>query len=388
VQRRAFLGAVTGGLVAAPLAAEAQQAGKVHRVGVVLEGGPYYAGIDGLRAGLKELGFEEGKQYVLHIRDVKGDLSAVAETAKSLEQEKVDVIYALATSVTLAVRRGTANVPVVFHAGGDLVGSGLIESFAKPGCRFTGVNTRLVDLNAKRLEIFKEAVPKVRRALAFYDPGNSAVLENVQVVREAARQLRIELVERHVRTVDELRAGLRELKAGEADGIFLVGDAMVSSQSQLIVDTARTKKLPTMFYERTAVIAGGLASYGVNYYAVGRLAAKYVHRVLLGTSPAELPVERFDRLELVINLKTARALGLTIPPSLLARADEVIQGAGGDPKPNPSNPTPPRLVPGLRRAVRTLNEEERMRTVLAMTMAAFLVAGTLSVASAADEKRE
>jgi putative ABC transport system substrate-binding protein len=325
VNRRLFLGVLAGGLLAVPLAALAQQTGKVYRVGVVLEGGPYYAGIDGLRAGLKELGFEEGKQYVLHIRDVKGDLSAVAETAKNLEQEKVDVIYAIATSVTLAVRRGTANVPVVFHTGGDLVGSGLIKSFAKPDGRFTGVNTRAVDLGAKRLEILKEAVSKVRRALVFYDPGNTNARESVPFVREAARQLRIELVERHVRSVDELRAALRELKAGEGDSIFLVPDAMVSSQSQLIVDTARTKKLPTMFYERTAVEAGGLASYGVNYYAVGRLAAKYVHRVLLGTSPAELPVERFDRLELVINLKTAKALGLTIPQSVLGRADEVIQ---------------------------------------------------------------
>jgi len=325
IDRRTFLAGTGAMLLAAPLAAETQQAGKVYRVGVVLEGGPYYAAIDGLRAGLKELGFEEGKQYVLHIRDVKGDLSSVAETAKNLEQEKVDVIFATATSVTLAVRRGTAKAPVVFYAGGDLVGSGLIKSFAKPGYRFTGVNTRAVDLGAKRLEILKEAVPKVRRALVFYDPGNPNARESVPLAREAARRLRIELVERHVHSVDELRAGLRELKAGEADGIFLVPDAMVGSQSQLIVDTARTKKLPTMFYERTAVEAGGLASYGVNYYAVGRLAAKYVYRVLLGTSPAELPVERFDRLELVINLKTAKALGLTIPQSVLGRADEVIQ---------------------------------------------------------------
>ena len=323
--RRAFIGTLAGGLLAAPRASEAQPAAKVYRVGVVLEGGPYYAAIEGLRAGLKELGFEEGKQYVLHIRDVKGDLGAVAETAKNLEQEKVDVIYTTATSVTMAVRQGTARVPVVFYVGADPVGSGLIKSFANPGGRFTGVNTRAVDLGAKRLEILKAAVPKVRRALVFYDPGNPNARESVPLAREAARQLRIELVERQVRSVDELRAGLRELKAGEADCIFLVPDAMVGSQSQFIVDTARAKKLATMFYERTAVVAGGFASYGVSYYAVGRLAAKYVHRVLLGTSPAELPVERFDRLDLVFNLKTAKALGLTIPPLLLGRADEVIE---------------------------------------------------------------
>src|SRR5258705_7951737 len=210
MERRTFLGTLGLRLLAAPLAAEAQPAAMVSRFGVVLEGGPYYAAIAGLRAGLKELGFEEGKQYVLHIRDVKGDLSSVAETAKNLEQEKVDVIFATATSVTLAVRRGTAKVPVVFYAGGDLVGSGLIKSFAKPGGRFTGVHTRAVDLVSKRIEILKEAVPKVRRALVFYDPGNPNAHESMPLAREAARQLRIELVERHVRSGDELHASLRE----------------------------------------------------------------------------------------------------------------------------------------------------------------------------------
>jgi putative ABC transport system substrate-binding protein len=325
VNRRAFLAGTGAVLLAEPLAAEAQQAAKIYRIGIVLEGGPYYAAIDGLRAGLKELGFEEGKQYVLQIRDVKGDLGAVAETAKNLEQEKVDVIYATANSVTLAVRRGTTKVPVVFYAGSDPVGSGLVKSFAKPGGRFTGVHTRGADLLAKRLQILKEAVPKIRRVISFYDPDNPGAREGVAAAREAARQLRIEVVERHVRSVEELRASLRGLKTGEADAIFYVPDAMVNSQSQLIVDTATAKKLPTMFYERTSVAEGGFASYGVSYYAVGRLTAKYVHRVLLGTSPAELPVEGFDRFELVINLKTAKALGLTIPPSVLGRADEVIQ---------------------------------------------------------------
>jgi len=325
MDRRTFLAGTGAVLLAAPLAAEAQQPAKIYRIGIVLEGGSYYAAIDGLRAGLKELGFEEGKQYVLHIRDVKGDLNAIPTTAKNLEQERVDLIYATANSVTQAVRRGTTKIPIIFYVGSDPVASGLIQSFAKPGGRLTGVHTRGADLIAKRLQILKEAIPKVRRVLSFYDPGNPSAREGAAVAREAAQQLRIESVERHVRSVDELRAGLRGLKAGDADAIFLVPDAMVNSQAHLIVDTARTKKLPTMFYERLSVAEGGLASYGVSYYAVGRLTATYVHRVLLGTSPAELPVEGFDRFELVINLKTAKTLGLTIPPSLLGRADEIIQ---------------------------------------------------------------
>jgi len=325
VDRRAFIVTLTGSLLAVPLAAEAQPAAKVYRVGVVLEGGPYYAAIDGLKAGLKELGFDEGKQYLLHIRDVKGDLSAVGETARNLEQEKVDLIYALATSVSMAVQRATTTVPVVFYAGRDAVDAGLVKSLARPGGRLTGVQARTTDLTPKCLEILKEIVPKLRRVMVFYNPDNPTARESAKLARDAARQLRIELVERHVRSVDDLRASLRALKAGEADAIFVTGDAMVTTQAQLVVDAARTRKLPTMINERSIVVAGALAGYGTSYYTVGRLAAKHVHRVLLGTSPADLPVERIDRFELVINLKTAKAIGLTIPPSVLGRADQVIE---------------------------------------------------------------
>ena len=326
ISRRAFLSTVAGGLLAAPLAAEGQQAGKVYRVGVVLEGGPYSAAIDGLRAGLKELGFEEGKQYVLHIRDMKGERTAIAETARNLEQEKVDLIYSVATSVSVAVQRATTSVPLVFYAGRDPVGAGLVKSLARPGGRLTGVYSRGTDSGfiGKRLEVLKECVPKLRRVLTFYDPDSPISHDTIVSAREAARRLRIELVERPVRAVDDLRESLRRLKGGEADALF-VFDPMVSSQVQLVVDAATMRKLATMFLERTSVAAGGLVSYGVSYDAIGRLAAKYVHRVLLGAYPADLPVEGFDRFELVINLKTAKALALTIPPSLLARADEVIQ---------------------------------------------------------------
>jgi putative ABC transport system substrate-binding protein len=325
MDRRAFIASLAGGLLAAPLAAEGQQAAKVHRVGVVLEGGPYYAAVDGLRDGLKELGFDEGTHYNLHIRDVKGNLTAVGETAKNLvEREKVDLIYSVATGVSVAVQRATTKVPIVFYAGVDPVAVGLVKSLARPGGRITGVHSRQVDLIGKRLGILKEIVPTLRRVVSFYNPDNPALRDSATMAREATRQLGIELVERHVRTVDELRAGLRGLKAGEVDAI-LVWDAMVVSQSQFIVDTAKTKKLPAMFFDRTSVAGGGLASYGTSYYGVGRLAAKYVHRVLSGTSPADLPVEMSDRFELAINLKTAKALGLTIPPSLLQRADQVIE---------------------------------------------------------------
>ncbi len=304
--------------------AHAQHA-KEYRVGVILEGGSFSAVVDGLKDGLKELGFAEGKHYVLDIRDLKGDRKAAEEAARGLERGKVDLMYTVATSVTVTVKQATVVVPIVFAVGSDPIVAGLVESFAKPGGRLTGVHYLSTDLTAKRLEILKEMLPKLHKAVTFYDPSNSIALRAAKAAQEAGRQLKIEIVERHVASVKELRLGLKALKAQDADAYFFTPDAMVASQAQFIVDTAGAKKLPTMFHEPSLVAQGALASYGVSYHEVGRLSARYVQRVLTGTSPQDLPVERFSRLGLVVNLKTARELGLTIPHSLLLRADEVIQ---------------------------------------------------------------
>ena len=312
------------GLLAAPLAAEAQQP-RVYRVGVIVQGGPYLGAVDGLRKGLAELGLEEGKQLILHVRDGKGDLKAVEQAAGDLEREKVDLIYAVTTSAALAVKRVTKTVPIVFYAGTDPVTMGLVESFRKPGGRLTGIYGRIADLTAKRLELLKEMVPRLRRVVIFYDPARPAAERRMEATRDAARQLKVELLKRRVASVEELRAGLGALRAGEADALLSGGDSMVISQTALVIDTARTKKLPTMFTELDSVAKGGLASYGVSYYAMGRLSAKYVQRILLGANPGEVPIEQVDRLYFVINAKTAKAIGLTIPQPLLLRADEVIE---------------------------------------------------------------
>jgi putative tryptophan/tyrosine transport system substrate-binding protein len=311
------------GLFAAPLSVEAQQA-RVYRVGVVLHGGSYSAALEGLRDGLRDLGFEEGKQFVFHVRDTKGDLNAVDAAARSLEAEKVDLIYSVATSVSLAVKRATKSVPIVFYAGTDPVAFGLVESFRKPGGRLTGVHGQFTDLTAKRLQLLKEMMPALRRVVTFYSPDNPAARESVKIGRDAARQLKVELLERPVASVEELRAGLRALRPGEADAIFYVADAMVTSQAEMVIEIAMTKKLPTMYADKESVVKGALASYGVSYYLFGRASAKNVHRILLGADPSDLPVEQLDRPHLVINLKTAKGLGLVIPQSVLTRADEVI----------------------------------------------------------------
>jgi putative ABC transport system substrate-binding protein len=311
-------------LFALPLAVEAQQA-RVYRVGVVLQGGLYFSAVDGLRDGLRELGLEEGKQFLLHVRDAKGDLKSVEAAARSLEGEKVDLIYAVTTSVTRGAKRATKSVPIVFYSGTDPVSVGLVESFRKPGGRLTGIASQFTGATGKRLELLKEMVPRLRRVVTFYSPDNPAAQQSVKIARDAARRLKLELIERPVASVEELRAGLRVLRPGEADAFFYVSDAMVASQAELIIESARAKRLATMFQERGAVAKGALAAYGESFYTIGRLSAKLVQRVLLGADPGDLPVEQLDRVHFAINLKTAKALGLTIPQSVLGRADEVIE---------------------------------------------------------------
>jgi ABC-type uncharacterized transport system substrate-binding protein len=311
-------------LLALSPSAKAQQS-KVHRIGVLLPGGALYETVDGLKAGLRELGLEEGKQFNLTIKDTKGDVKTAEEAATNFEREKVSLIYALAAPVITAAKAATANVPIVFCIGSDPVTGGLVDSFAKPGGRLTGVHFLLRDLTAKRLEILKEILPKASRVLTFYDPGSPNPAEAAKLAREEAKRLGLKFIERHVKSVEELRLGLQALKVGEADAFFYTPDAMVLSQAPLIIDTARSKKLATMFQEQSLVAKGALASYGQNFYEIGWLSAKYVQRVLNGTHPRDLKIETVDNVELAINLKTAKELGLTIPPNVLARAKKVIK---------------------------------------------------------------
>jgi len=238
-------------LAAVPLA-YAQQP-KVYRVGVITAGGAWYETIDGLRVGLRQLGLEEGKQLILTIRDTKGDVKAAEEAARNLEQEKVDLIYTTQTSVTIAAKRATKDIPIIFCAGADPVDLGLVESFAQPGGRLTGVFYRDTDLTAKRLEILKEIVPKLRRVVTFYDPRSPVASQSAKLAREEAARLRVQFVERHIASVEEFQAGVRALRAGEVDAYFEVSDAIAVIQDQTIIDAARVKRLPLC--SRTKVLS-------------------------------------------------------------------------------------------------------------------------------------
>ena len=214
---------------------------------------------------------------------------------------------------------------VVSMTSGSPVEQGLAESFAKPGGRLSGVYNPVTDLTAKRLEILKEIVPTIRRVITFYDPRRATAIESSKLGREAARKMGIQLIERHVTSDEELQNNVRTLKDGEADAYLAVSDPIASNQSQVIIEAAITKRLPTMFDFRLHVTKGGLSTYTVSLHEVGRLSAKYVQLVLAGMKPSELPVQGVDKIELVLNLKTAKQIGLTIPPNVLARADRVIK---------------------------------------------------------------
>ena len=271
-------------LLPAVFLVDAQQA-KVYRVGVIHQGGPYGAVVDGLRDGLRQLGYEEGKQIRLEIRDTKSDPKLVEEAARIFERERVNLIWAITTSVATAVKNATSQIPVVFSVGSDPVASGLVESFGKPGGRLTGVQYSTTDLTGKRLEILKEIIPKLSRVVTFYNPNNRMALEAATLARQAGQQFGVQLIERHATSVEELRQRLEALKAREVDAYFYTTDGMVTSHAQLVIDMATSKKLPTMFSEQSVVAMGGLASYGQNFYEIGRLTAKYVQKVMTGAHP-------------------------------------------------------------------------------------------------------
>jgi putative ABC transport system substrate-binding protein len=298
---------------------------KLHRIGVLLPGGPLFETLEGLRAGLRELGIEDGKQAVLTVVDTKGDANAAETAARNFEREQVHLVYAIGSSVILAAKQGTARVPIVFAVGSDPVLLGLVKDFTRPQGRLTGVHYLVKDLTAKRMELLKEMLPKLNRIFTLYDPANTVASEAVVLARAEAKRLGIKLIEQEVSSPEQLRGALLGLKSGDADAFFYVPDTMVVGQAQWIIETARGKKLATMFQDEGLVVRGALASYGQNYHEIGRLSAKYVQRILGGTAPGDLRVETVDNVELAVNLQTARELGLTIPAQVLARAKKVIK---------------------------------------------------------------
>jgi len=280
---------------------------------------------DGVRAGLKELGVEEGKQITVESYDLKGEVKAAEELAHRLERDQVKLIFTGTSPITDVVMKATSRVPIVFAVGTDPVAQGLVQSFAKPGGRLTGIQYLARDLTGKRLEVLKEFLAGLRQVVTFYNPESPVSMEGARLGREEAQRRNIKIIERHVNSTTELTAALNALKPRQFDAYLYIADPMVASQVQGIIDAGRAKKLPTMFHDRALVDAGALASYGQNYFEIGRRSAKYIQKILAGSPPADLRVETIEDVELAFNLKTAKEIGITIPPNTLARAARVIK---------------------------------------------------------------
>jgi len=314
------------GAVVAPHVGHAQAPAKLPHVGAIYLSGHHQVIVDGLRQGLRDLGLEEGKHYGLDLREIKGgDWPAVGQAARDLERAHVELIYAVTTQVTLGAKQATTKVPIVFYVGVDPVAAGLVESFAKPGGRLSGVHSLSRDLTVKRMEILREMIPKLHRMVTFFDSRESISKENAQLAGKVAQRMGLQLVERHLGSVDETRGVLQGLTSGGIQAYFHTPGGTATSQAPLIIAAARTKKLPTMFHDTSLVALGGLAAYGHNYREIGRLSAKHVQRVLAGIPPKDLPVENYDKVGLALNLQTAKEIGLSIPQAVRFRADQLIE---------------------------------------------------------------
>ena len=278
----------------------------------------------GLRDGLLELGYRENEQFVLGVRFTQGDLTALPAAARELVQYGVDIIVTSEDSPAKAAQMATTHIPIVFSVVGDPIGLGLIQSFAHPGGNITGVTDLYLELSPKRLEVFHEIIPGLKRVLFPYDAADASAVAAARVYREAARRLGIEMVEKPVRTVEEAQATLAQISKDEVDGVLMLG-AVSLNIFGFVLQAVFQQAIPTMSDVSFAVEAGGLASYGPDAHEMGRQAARLVDKILKGTKPAEIPVEVSPKVEFVINLKVAKALGLTIAPEVLYRADRIIR---------------------------------------------------------------
>ena len=316
-----------GGAAAWPLRAGAQQAGKVYRIGVLemTSATLNVANVYALRAGLRQLGYFEGQNLVIEYRSADGRDDRFPGLARELLALKVDVIVTRGTPAAKAVKNATSTVPVVMTASGDPVGVGLVTSLARPGGNITGLSAIVGELSPKRLELIREIVPGLARIAVLANTSNDAVRRDWARIETAARSLGVQSQLLDLRESDALGPTFDDASARRADALVVVIDAITQANQQRIVDLAMKHRLPAIYSSREFVDAGGLISYGVSYPDLYRRAATYVDKILKGTKPADLPVVQPTKFELVINLKTAKALGIEVPPSLLALADGVIE---------------------------------------------------------------
>jgi ABC-type uncharacterized transport system substrate-binding protein len=324
--KRRELITLLGGAAVWPLATHAQQAGKLPTIGFLVAGTPTSHGqwVAAFVQRLRELGWIEGRTITIEYRWAEGRSERFAEIAAELVRRKVDVIVTSATEAIVAAKQATSVIPIVFAAAGDPVGTGLVASLARPGGNVTGLSIQQTDVAAKRLELLREIVPALRRLAILGNVSGPAVVLDMREAEAAARTLGLEVITSEIRQGEDIAPAFAALN-GRAEALYLPIDPLVNSHRFRINTLALAARLPTIHVFREGVEVGGLMSYGPNVTDLFRRAADFVDKILRGAKPADIPVEQPRKFDLIINLTTAKALGLTIPDKLLALADEVIE---------------------------------------------------------------
>jgi putative tryptophan/tyrosine transport system substrate-binding protein len=323
VKRRSFITLLGGAAATWPLAVSAQPAAKVWRMGFIAHGHESF--YDALFEGLREYGYEEGRNLIVERRYARGQAERFKEFAAEIVRLNVDIIVVVTTPAALAVKNATKTIPIVHPNAIDPLDTGLIVSLAHPGGNLTGGAQLTAEVSAKRLEILKRAVPGLSRVAALWNPGNSAIVFSWKETQGAARALGITLQPHEVQGPKDFAAAFAAIADEHPDALLALQDAVTMQQRNEIIDFAIQKRLPSMFQEKGWAAAGGLMSYGENLPSMYRRAAYFVDRIFKGAKPADLPVEQATKFDMVINLRTAKAIGFTIPDSILALADEVIE---------------------------------------------------------------
>ena len=325
VDRRAFLGTIAGGLLVTPLGAGAEQTPKVYRVGV-LSGAALRSEITGaFEQGLRDLAWVTGRNLVIEYRSAEGHLDRLPGLAAELARLRVDLLVAVAAPETSAAKRATSAIPIVFMFHGDPVGTGDVQSLARPGGNITGLTQMHPESAPKQLELLKEAVPRCSRVGVLWNTEIASKTGDWRELKVAAQALGLVLDSWAVSRLADFDPRFAGIRRRRPDALLTLGDPLTVSARVSITQFALKERLPAMYTHRPFVEVGGLMSYGFDGADLARRAAGYVDRILKGAQPADLPVEQATKFELVINPKTAKTLGLTIPPSLLARADQVIE---------------------------------------------------------------
>jgi len=325
MKRRTFIKGLVGSAVAWPFAARAQQAEKVPKIGYLAPSSAS-ARAEVFRQGLRELGYVEGKNIVIEYRFAEGEFDRLPDLAAELARLEVDVIVSVATQASLAAKGATRTIPIVMANVSDPVGSGLVASLARPGANVTGMASMTAEVVGKSLELLKETVPKLSRVAVLWNPENA--IFQAQMLREtqiAAGALGVVLQTFGARGADEFDRAFAAINRAHVGALLVLADNILILHRAQILDFAEKSRLPAMYGSREHAADGGLMAYGPRYDDLFRRAASYVDKILKGAKPADLPVEQPTKFEFVINVKTAKALGLTIPIPLLGRADEVIE---------------------------------------------------------------